>query len=207
MEETIQTVSLTEKFPYLSERPSGDFAAYNCPSDKLVELMKALSTECGYEFIADLTAFDNGVDAKPRFTCVYHLYSTARHEYLRIASDCASAMEPSMPSVTGIWGGANWLEREVFDMFGITFAGHPDMRRILMWDNYPYNPLRKEFPLAGIEAPLSSEDPGIAAEIQGGKTIPAPLAGGPFTAGCSIRSSKAEPRAKDQSWSEKHPKP
>ena len=112
-----------------------------------------------------------------------------------------------MPSLTGLWSGANWLEREVFDMYGITFAGHPDLRRILMWDNYPFYPQRKDFPLAGIEAPLSSEDPGIAAEIQGGKTISAPLDGGPFTAGCTARSSKAEPRAKDQSWNEKHPKP
>jgi NADH-quinone oxidoreductase subunit C len=207
MQETTQTVSLKDKFPWLTDRATGDFPAYNCPPEHIVELMRALSAGLGYDMLADLTAFDKGVEAKPRYTCIYHLYSLDRHEYLRIASDCLSAVEPSMPSLTSIWGGADWLEREVYDMFGITFSGHPDMRRILMWDNYPFHPLRKDFPLAGIPAPLSSEDPGVAAEIQGGKTIPAALAGGPFTAGCGTVSSKIEPRAKDQSWSDKHPKP
>ena len=111
MEETTQTVSLKEKFPYLTDRPTGDFPAYNCPPDKLVELMQALSKECGFEMLADLTAVDNGTNATPRFTCVYHLFSLERTEYLRIAADCTGKDEPSIPSVTGIWGGANWLER------------------------------------------------------------------------------------------------
>ena len=206
MQDTTQSVSLKDGFPWLTERPTRDFTAYNCPSEHLVELMTALRDVHGYDILSDLTAVDWGVDAAPRFTCFYHLYSLDRHEYLRIASDCKSPVEPSMVTLTGLWHGANWFEREVFDMFGITFVGHPDLRRILMWDNYPFHPLRKDFPLAGIEAPLPNEDAAVAGEIIGGMTQPAPEAGGPFTAGCGSVASKVEPRAKDQSWNEKHPK-
>jgi NADH-quinone oxidoreductase subunit C len=206
MQDTTQTVSLKESFPWLTERPSKDHTAYNCPPEHLVELMNALVNAHGYEMLSELSGVDWGVSASPRFSCFYHLYSLERHEYLRIVVDCASATEPTLPSVTSIWGGANWLEREVYDMYGVTFSGHPDLRRILMWDNYPFNPLRKDFPLAGIPAPLPNEDTTVAAEIQGGMTIAAPEAGGPFTAGCGTVASKIEPRAKDQSWGEKRPK-
>lgn len=207
MQDTTQSVSLTETFPWLGERPSADFPAYNCPPEHLIELMRELSSRFGYEKLSDLTAADWGVGASPRFTCFYHLYSHKDHAYVRIASDCTGDAEPEIPSVTGIWGAADWLEREVYDMFGITFTGHPDMRRILMWDNYPYHPLRKDFPLAGLEAPLPSEDPAVAAEIIGGRTMTAPECGGPFTAGNGTLSSKTEPSAKDQSWNEKKLRP
>jgi len=202
MQDTSQSASIKEAFPWLNERPSADCPAFNCPQERLVELMHGLSKAQGYIILADLTAVDWGLEAKPRFTCFYHLYSMGRNDYLRIAVDCISSSEPLMPTVTHLWGGANWLEREVFDMFGIQFPGHPDLRRILMWDNYPFHPLRKDFPLAGIEAPLPNED-AIAEEILGGQTQTAPMAGGPFSAGCGTTMSKTEPRAKDQSWNEK----
>jgi NADH-quinone oxidoreductase subunit C len=77
---------------------------------------------------------------------------------------------PEAPSLTGVWPTADWHEREIYDMMGIRFSGHPDLRRILMWDGYPYFPLRKDFPLAGKQSDL----PEVAF------TDPAPLAGGPF---------------------------
>lgn len=158
----------------------------------------------GYDFLTDLTAIDNGEDASPRFTVVYHLYSTTGRTYLRLAADCTNDSEPSIASVTSLWAGADWLEREVYDMFGITFGGHPDLRRILMWEGYPYHPLRKEFPLAGIETALPDLE---VVEATGTKVIAAPMAGGPFVASSGeINLSDAEPRAKDESWSEQNPK-
>ena len=111
----------------------------------------------------------------------------------------------AVASVVSLWAGANWHEREVYDMFGINFTGHPDLRRILMWDGYPYHPLRKEFPLAGIDTPLPDAE--IMAET-GARVIAAPMAGGPFVASPGeINLTEAEPRAKDESWTERRAKP
>jgi NADH-quinone oxidoreductase subunit C len=123
---------------------------------------------------------------------------------VRLASPCPSDADPVMPSSTSLWAGANWLEREVYDMFGIKFSGHPDLRRILMWDAYPYFPLRKEFPLAGLPTELSDAD--ITAETRTG-VISAPMAGGPFVATPGEPMSAAEPRAKDEAWNEQKEKP
>ena len=110
-----------------------------------------------------------------------------------------------MPSAVSLWPGANWHERECYDMFGIKFDAHPDLRRILMWDEYPYFPLRKEFPLAGIETPLP--DPEVV-EVTNAKVIAAPMMGGPFVASPGeINLTEAEPRAKDESWNEAEEKP
>ena len=187
----------------LTKRESADHPAYNCPAEKLLELMAALRNDLGYDFLTDITAID-WHERQPRFSVVYHLYSTGRHEYMRIVSDCANNEKPAMPSLSALWAGANWLEREVFDMFGIAFTGHPNLKRILMWDEYPYHPLRKDFPLAGIETELPGAD--VAAET-GAKVIASPMLGGPFVSPQGGPMSRREPRALDQAWSEEKEKP
>jgi NADH-quinone oxidoreductase subunit C len=155
--------------------------------------------------LTDVAGVDWGVGARPRFTVVYHLFSTTTHAYLRVASSCPDDAAPQLPSAAALWPGADWHEREAFDMFGIRFAGHPDLRRIIMWDGYPYHPLRKDFPLAGIETPLPDAE--ITAEVKVG-LIAAPMAGGPFVAAAGqMNMGDAEPRAKDESWNERRPKP
>jgi NADH-quinone oxidoreductase subunit C len=88
-------------------------------------------------------------------------------------------------------------------MFGIKFIGHPNHKRILMWDDYPYYPLRKEFPLAGIDTPLPAAD---VSEVTDASVEPAPMMGGPFVASGSGPMSDSEPRAKDESWTEQNEK-
>jgi len=153
--------------------------------------------------LADLTAVDNGEGTSPRFKGVYHVVSMERREYLRLRVDCDGDEEPKLPTLTAVYSAANWHERETYDMFGITYVDHPDLRRILMWDEYPYHPLRKEFPLAGIEDEYPEED---IVEHTGLKVKAVPMAGGPFVAAPSGPMSTREPRAKDQSWRESNPK-
>ena len=197
--------ALKAQFPAITDRASLDWPAVNVPVDLIVAALKHLRDALGFDTLTDLTAIDWAEGASPRFTVVYHLFSTTQPNYLRVTTDCASDTEPVVPSVVGLWPAANWHERECYDMFGIKFAGHPDLRRILMWDGYPYHPLRKEFPLAGIEVPLP--DPDVVAET-GTKAIPAPMAGGPFVASPGeINLTEAEPRAKDESWNERSAKP
>ena len=117
----------------------------------------------------------------------------------------SSKENAAVESLTPLWRGANFLEREIWDLFGIKFIDHPDLRRILMWDGYPYHPLRKEFPLAGIETDLPVAD---IAEETGTKVIAAPMAGGPFVASPGeVNLTEAEPRAKDESWSDRRARP
>jgi NADH-quinone oxidoreductase subunit C len=199
------TSALKEKFPQVTDRASLDLPAVNVPAADIVAVLKYLRDECGFDLLTDLTAIDWAEGTTPRFTVVYHLYSTQQPAYIRVAANCVDDAEPSIATVVSLWPGANWHERECYDMFGIKFAGHPDLRRILMWDEYPYHPLRKEFPLAGIETPLPDEE--VSAET-GAKLIAAPMMGGPFVASPGeINLTEAEPRAKDEAWSEKNEKP
>jgi NADH-quinone oxidoreductase subunit C len=119
-------------------------------TDKLLEAMRLLKDSCGFDLLVDVTCVDylNYRDAKSRFGLVYLLANTATNERLtvRVYLD-----EPDLtvPSMVLLWAGANWLEREVFDMFGIRFDGHPDLRRILMPAEFTAFPLRKDYPLQG----------------------------------------------------------
>jgi NADH-quinone oxidoreductase subunit C len=196
--------TLTERFPFITARPSLDWPAFNVPGEKLLEVLRSLRDGSGFDHLADVTAVDWGAGESPRFTVVWHLFSTNEHTYMRLAADCADAADPVMPSATSLWPGANWHEREAYDMFGIRFAGHPDLRRILMWDGYPYFPLRKDFPLAGRGTVLPDA---AVAEETGAAVKPAPYMGGPFVAAPAATMEAAEPRAKDQSWTERREKP
>ena len=140
----------------------------------------------GFDYLIDLTTIDNYEEA-PRWTAVYHLYSYEHFCHLRLKTSVSEEVS-ELPSVSTVWRTANWHEREAYDMMGIRFAGHPDLRRILMWEGYPYFPLRKDFPLAG----KSSEMPDVAF------SDPAPLEGGPFVTVAGGEDSTArEPRVRN----------
>jgi len=136
--------------------------------ERISQVCVFAKTQLGFDYLVDITSIDNyGED--PRFTLVYHLYGYQHLRYLRLKSHI-SEEKSEVPTVTGVWRTADWHEREIYDMMGVRFRGHPDLRRILMWEGYPYFPLRKDFPLAG----KSSEMPEVAF------SAPAPMAGGPF---------------------------
>lgn len=112
----------------------------------IVDMVKYLRDEksLSYVHLSDITATDWPRRQK-RFEVIYHLYSYDLREYVRVKAIVGNG--ESVPSLYSEWDTADWLEREVFDMFGILFEGHPDLRRILMWDDFEGHPLRKDFPL------------------------------------------------------------
>jgi NADH-quinone oxidoreductase subunit C len=112
----------------------------------LFEVMQFLRDdgEAAFEMLSDVCAVDY-LPRTPRFEVVYHLYSVARNHRLRVKVPVdASAL--SVPSLTALWPSANWMEREVWDLYGISFEGHPDLRRILLYDEFEGHPLRKDYP-------------------------------------------------------------
>ena len=194
---------LADRFPQVTSRASRDFPAYNVPADQLLAFMQFLRDERGFDLLTDISGVDWGMDAESRFGVFYHLHSTKTQDYLRVATLCSAGEPPKIASMTPLWPSADWHERETYDFFGIQFEGHPDLRRIMMWDGYPYFPLRKEFPLAGLETDLPDEE--IAAET-GVKVQPAPMAGGLFVVPQEYTVKEREFRARDESWNEKTPK-
>lgn len=154
--------------------------------EKLHEIMAHCRDALGYDMLIDVSSLDH-FGEEPRFEMVYELYSLTSKTYLRIRSTVSEdALE--VPTMSDLWATADWHEREAYDMMGIHFTDHPDLRRILMWEGYPFYPLRKEFPLAG----KPSDMPDVAF------TGIAPLEGGPFVTMPSKEGSiSREPRARN----------
>ncbi|MCX7666833.1 MAG: NADH-quinone oxidoreductase subunit C [Gemmataceae bacterium] len=120
------------------------------PVEKFLDVMSFLKTELGFNYLADIAGIDylNYPNAKHRYGVVYALanVSTAERFFVKVLLDDP---EPLLPSVYELWKGADWMEREVYDMFGVVFDGHPDLRRILMPEGFASFPLRKDYPLRG----------------------------------------------------------
>lgn len=151
----------------------------------LREVAKFCREELSFDYLLDISSVDN-FGEEPRFEIVYELYSMTLAVHLRLKLR-VSEDDPTADSLSDIWPTANWHEREIWDMMGLRFNNHPDLRRILMWEGYPYFPLRKEFPLEG----KPSDMPDVAF------TSAAPMEGGPFVTQPSLATTKdREPRAR-----------
>ena len=143
---------LKVRFPGVVEKSDefrGDLAI-NVGREKIVDVCRFLrdDPDLAFDLVVDICGVDMYRPEK-RFEVVYHLYSLKNKDYLRLKVGLDEE-DPTLDSVTGVWSGANWLEREAFDMFGITFTDHPDLRRMYMPEDYEYYPLRKDFPLMGV---------------------------------------------------------
>jgi NADH-quinone oxidoreductase subunit C len=163
----------------------GEITIQIANAERIAEVCEFARKESGFDYLVDISSLDNyGED--PRWTLVYHLRSLANGCELRIKTD-VSEEKSELPTVISVWRTADWHEREIYDMMGIRFRGHPDLRRILMWEGYPYFPLRKDFPLAG----KPTQIPEVAF------TQAAPLEGGPFvTAPGGKDAIEREPRVR-----------
>jgi len=151
--------------------------------DALFPVLEKCRNELGYQMILDLSSVDHFGD-HPRFEVVYELASLDDAKHLRVKAPVAEDEE--VPTAIGLWPGADWHEREVWDMMGIAFSGREGLKRILMWEGYPYFPLRKDFPLAG----RPTDMPDVAF------TGVAPLEGGPFVTSAGAEDTvRREPRA------------
>jgi NADH-quinone oxidoreductase subunit C len=155
--------------------------------EQLKNLLRYARDEMAFDYLVDVSSLDH-LGTEPRFEMVYELYGYGHAQHLRVKAKVDE--DQSVPTVSDLWPTADWHEREVFDMMGITFDGHPDLRRILMWEGYPFFPLRKDFPLEG----KPSDMPDVAF------TGVAPLEGGPFvTCPSSGDTIIREPRARSVS--------
>ncbi len=175
------------KFGDLVAEPTefrGELTLKIAAAEKIFDVC-AFAKSIGFDYLVDITSIDNyGND--PRWTVVYNLRAIGNGIEIRLKIDL-SEEKSELPSVLPIWRTANWHEREIYDMMGIRFSGHPDLRRILMWEGYPYHPLRKDFPLAG----KPTDMPGVVF------TKVTPMEGGPFVTLPSADDSIArEPRVR-----------
>ena len=180
---------LHEKFKDVISAPTefrGEANLVLKDASHLVEVMRYAKEALGFDSLSDITSIDH-LGSEPRFELVYHLYSFASHQPLRIKTFTGEE-KSEVASLVSLWAGADWHEREIFDMMGLRFKGHPDLRRILMWDSYPHHPLRKEFPLSGLPVDEVVKQ--------------APMAGGPFVTSPGEKTTvDREPRGKGETFS------
>lgn len=179
---------LKTKFDGLISEPAefrGEITLWLSDAQRIAEVCDFTKQELGFDYLVDITSIDNyGED--PRWTIIYHLYGYGHGRHLRLKTTI-SEERSELPTVSSVWRTANWHEREIYDMMGIRFRGHPDLRRILMWEGYPYFPLRKDFPLAGRKTEL----PEVAF------TETTPMMGGPFVTIAGGKDTVArEPRVR-----------
>jgi len=120
------------------------------PRESIVDACTFLKIEHGFDMLADLCGADRGPEDDPRFEINYHLFSTKHHNRLRLKV-LLSEDDPHVATVTTLWKTADWHERETFDLFGVLFDGHPDLRRILLPSDFDGHALRKDYPLRGYE--------------------------------------------------------
>lgn len=142
--------ALHEAFPECTQAPrewAGDWRVEVAPEHEL-EVLTHARDELGFELFIDRLGADRGPGAEPRLEVITVLYNVARSKHL-IVITAVPESAPELPSAVGVFRGVNWFEREIWDMYGVRFSGHPRMKRILMPEVFPAHPMRKEYPMEG----------------------------------------------------------
>ena len=193
------TNKIKAKFGDLVSEPAefrGELTLKISAAEKIFEVC-AFAKSIGFDYLVDITSIDNyGED--PRWTVVYHIRAIGNGIEIRLKLDL-SEEKSELPSVLPVWRTANWHEREIYDMMGIRFSGHPDLRRILMWEGYPYHPLRKDFPLAGKPTDMPGEVFTKVTPMEGGPFVTLPSSGDSIAREPRVRTPEgAEPGISDQ---------
>jgi NADH-quinone oxidoreductase subunit C len=144
------TARVSERIPEAEARAERgvDMDLVAVAPEALVDALTLLRDDFGFDMLTDVCATD-WLPREPRYDLNYHLLSTARVERLRVKVRLPDEPEPEVASASSVWTSADWLEREVYDFFGIVFTGHPDLRRILMPEDYEGHPQRRDFPMGG----------------------------------------------------------
>ncbi len=177
--------SIESHFKVLSKVEFRGETSLTVTADEIARICLFCRDQLGFDYLLDLSGVDQ-FGEEPRYEVVYELYGMAKGEWLRLKVK-VSEDSLEVPTVSTVWATADWHEREAFDMYGIRFKGHPNLVRILMWEGYPFHPLRKDFPLGG----KPSDMPDVAFSEA------APLEGGPFvTVGTTATTKDREPRAR-----------
>ena len=173
------------KFPTVSRNAFRGDTTLTIPAADLLEAMRYAKEACGFDMLVCVSSVDN-LGQEPRYEVNYTLTQAETGANMLVRCPVPES-NAAVPSVVPVWKSANWLEREQYDLMGIEFTGHPDLRRIMMWEGYPYHPLRKDFPVMG----KPTEMPGVAF------TEKAPTCGGPFTTVPGVlTAAQREPRAR-----------
>ncbi len=142
-------IQLRERFRDVSVAPGIDMEVATVPADQLLGVLEALRDDFGFDMLTDICGVD-WLGREPRYDVNYHLLEMSSLQRIRVKVQLEDTERLEVPSVTGLWAGANWLEREVYDFFGIVFTGHPNLTRILMPDEWIGHPLRKDYPVGGV---------------------------------------------------------
>ena len=192
MELPVVQARVRERFPELSVVAGPDCGELTVPPAQLVEAMTFLRDELGFEMVVDITAVD-WLPREPRYDVVYQMLSISGGCRMRVKVELPNVDAPEVPSLTSLWPGANWFEREVYDFFGIVFTGHPDLRRILMPDEWIGHPLRKDYPVGGVPVEYRIEPAYVGENV-------VPVQGRPAAGGVPARLRRDRGRLSHWTW-------
>jgi NADH-quinone oxidoreductase subunit C len=183
-----------ERFPEaITESTTGlDMDVIVVAPEQIVDVLTLLRVESDFDMLVDLSAVD-WFPRDPRYEVNYHLYSFDTGERLRVKVRLGDADAPRIPTATGVWTTADWHEREVYDFFGIVFDGHPNLRRILMPDEWIGHPLRKDYPVGGVPVEYRIEPAYVGENL-------VPERGRPASGGVPARLRRDRGRPSQWTW-------